>query len=153
MNAQCQFQYSNYEPTGNLRIINVIGIKDPSRFIASFGEVKHFKNFQNLQSKLDEWSRAQQHNNSQNSQNRNYFLKQYVLIHATNEQDTNRSWCRAQIESIEINHLNVRLIDQGISKKCSEDQVLLQLPDFYFSIEPQAKMCRLLNARPIVCCH
>lgn len=150
---EAQFKYSNYEPTGNLCIINVIDIKDPSRFVASFGELKHFKNFQNLQTRLDEWSRTQQHENSQNPQNRSYFLKQHVLMDATNEQNINRSWCRAQIESIETNHLNLRLIDQGIFKKCSWDQVLLQLPDFYFSIEPQAKLCRLLNAKPLVCYH
>lgn len=150
MEAQCQFQYSNYEPTGNLRIINVIQIKDPFYFIASFGEANHFKNFQNLHSRLDKWSRVQLQKNSQNPQNQNYFLKQFVLMDATNQPDINRSWCRAQIVSIEVDHLKLFLIDQGVLKDCSEDKVLLQLPDFYFSIEPQAKKCRLLNAQPIV---
>lgn len=40
------------------------------------------------------------------------------------------------------------LIDEGRLVTCHLDDLLLQLPDFYFEYHPQAKQCRLNDAEP-----
>ena len=142
-----QFQYSSYEPTGNHHcVIKIIEIKDPSNFIARFGQIKHFKNFKNLQDKLDTWCQS----NRARTSPKPCALDQHVLVDARHHGDINGCWCRAKIAAIGDGQLTLYLIDHGLFEECGLGQVIFELPEIYFSVEPQVKTCRLLNAKPIV---
>ena len=116
--------------------LTVLNANSPLDFTGHIGKINDFTRFSNFVEKLNEWC---EENGDMQMFEDNSINCSYVLV------KQNKLWTRAKVlcKSKQNKEAQLFLMDEGISKIFSHDEIRLDLPDFYHDIEPKAKHFRI----------